>query len=451
MPRRLILYFIVLMTLSLSFSQGLAQTPKSKLAYRYSYVTSLSDAINVHLINPKDTNEEEQVITLPSKKGESVYHLRVSPNGQWISYIVNPNPGTGDPDSSEGQIRLYNVLTGEVRNGYPRMVFNDMAWSPDSRYLAVNMNEDEFSHVKFAAYIYDLETDQYHYVLEANTYRYGLTWSPDSTRLAVASNICSNDSCNSKIDVISVPEYDLTLSVPITTLSDTLCNLDWSPDNHYFSFEFSCDAASLWINDIFRLDTRTGDIQQVTLFTQSLQTFWASTEPTILFRNLYDSMWYDSDHLLVGVSAGHFTDGIGYDPATVQVTTNVYHTDGTSKQISSDMFSNWVKNPADGSVAFRAEKKIVRTNEDNMQMFVNQEVSVQVAKLNGDVLEILHNQPVDGHDLNWSPDGEYLVYNLHGERFPTRVYFLNQISGQTTQFDLSDPYPLLVGWVAVAN
>ncbi len=444
-----------LMMLFLSIFFGVAQAAEPKSPYQFAYITGEANSRILHLINPEDTGAGEQIVRLPTENDDLAYNFLVSPDGQWISYLVTR--GDGNPNSLKGQLWFMNLLTGEVRDRVFRVNFNDMVWSPNSRYLAIHLNDDEFSPAQFATYIYDIQTDTLSYVLPADAYQYGLTWSPDSSRLAIISSRCSENSCNHQIDVLSMPFYEFTRSFPLDGWGDQICDLNWSPDNRYFSFVFSCGYNSPYISDIFRLDMTNGDIQQRTFFSLPLETLRQLPEPPPLVKNRYDSIWYDSDHLLLGVSAGNFLDGIGYDPATVQVTTNVYHADGTSEQLSDDMLVDFVKNPVDGTIAFRTEKKILQTDESNMPQFVNQEVAVQVAALDGDSLQTLHTTSVNGCDLNWSPDGKYLAYIEYnnedcGTVFSTRlieIYFLNQADGSITQFPLPDVYPVPIGWVAV--
>jgi len=297
---------------------------------------------------------------------------------------------------------------------------------------------------------------------------YTFSWLPGGQQLLVISHICRENRCNDlssladNLEIFEVPSAVVTHAIQFDSYWDIFCDLNWSPNGRYLSFAYSCgmgDGAGYaeWKVEVFVWDTVVNTILQVTDLTQGL-TPADQLDLSRQFRTLYSNLWYDSQTLLVSLLSGPIEIVSGYTDANlIEIATAYYRPGEGLSTLSGDYVSNWARNPVFGEMAFAVEQLVPYINQNNTRRLMAEAGSVQIGTFDGTGLTVSATGPA-GCNLEWSPDGRYLVYTNHGSPFVTcadnadmdSVMFLDRTSGQTTQFTLevNDKYGLL-GWVAV--
>jgi Tol biopolymer transport system component len=161
-----------------------------------------------------------------------------SPDGQMIAFIRhkldNSDPGISDEDiyivdSSGGEAHLLDSVPGKR--------FSDLLWSPDGKMLACFVREKEPPHLTTGnIYVFDTESKTGRIVGEKQKgigYLYSeLSWSPDSKKIAFN----YNEEANYGIKVMTLSDgsiEDIETGLPDL---DVMVHFDWSPDGERFVF-----------------------------------------------------------------------------------------------------------------------------------------------------------------------------------------------------------------------
>lgn len=203
-------------------------------------------------VNP-DTLETTVLASIPVSEGEGIWTGFLSPAGEWIALAI------GRTGSSA--LRLYNLDSGEVVSVienfmFPRRpltiasYFETFAWSPNGAYLAFHSATDQEGQT---TYLYNLSTRTLTHLGMTNTNQYQLTWSPDSTRLALFSMECEMRGCvRAALDIFDAATSTLQRTIDLTAFAGNdgteavnFCQLHWSPNNIVISFVGTCDSSLL--------------------------------------------------------------------------------------------------------------------------------------------------------------------------------------------------------------
>jgi WD40 repeat protein len=168
------------------------------------------------------------VSTYEGHKGY-VSSLQWSPDGKWIA--------SGGGDAS---MQIWDAATGQTISTYRVAPGDDhsisVAWSPDSTRLALATGRDYLVYILDAATKYHLLTYTKHTV-----YIRGLTWSPDSKQIGSATG--------SGVDI-----WDAETGRTIYSVPDCINDVKWSPDGNWIALAAAAPGG------VPLLDAATGSV-----------------------------------------------------------------------------------------------------------------------------------------------------------------------------------------------
>jgi hypothetical protein len=453
-----ILLISLLLVSIMSHSNVTAQTNS---AYQYAYLLrDMDDAIGIMLIDPATGEQRELPLQITMETDERVGYGEASPMGEWVYFLV-----------SSGQyvqhLRIINLVTGEIRNVYTYGNFRRFLWSPDGQYLALIATDHDLAllGVPREAYVYSVVENRLQIV--GSNYDdddYDFSWSPDSQRLLVFSNeYCGIERTNcpqtALMEIIEIRNLNTILATEFRNFRDRLCNFEWSPDNRYVSFQFSCGdllvgvSGSAYISDVFLWDTVENTIVAVTTFTQPLSSL-DSVDLTLTYFSGYDTEWLTPNELMIAVFSGRWNDRTGYDPVTVQTGTYIYAVDGDLSLYSSRSILYGPGNPVFSEYAILSSQPQVSLDSDNRNRITAADERVEIASWDGNTLHIIETLPA-GCYLDWSPDGQYLVStvdNWSPLRCEREVYSFRFYDRETSRVIMTENSRLfhdvdVLGWV----
>jgi WD40 repeat protein len=148
------------------------------------------------LVAARDNGNHAHVIARPRGR---VVASAVSPNGRWVVYVVQDSALNADSDSGPayivsttgGRVRLLAANDVQVLTSYP----SSIAWSPDSRYVALGAAIDR------RVVVIDVRSGKRRSIPLTDNLFDGASFSPSSTQLVVASGGSSPDS-SAELDVV---------------------------------------------------------------------------------------------------------------------------------------------------------------------------------------------------------------------------------------------------------
>ena len=123
-----------------------------------------------------------EITALPVPDLSSLY--RLSPDGRWLAYGISIN--------QRRNVNLVDITTGavktlEIGEGFDELA--PVAFSPDSRQLALEAIRHEIGNEGSALFILDLETGERRLHEVESQYARNAAWSPDGTHLAVVIDV----------------------------------------------------------------------------------------------------------------------------------------------------------------------------------------------------------------------------------------------------------------------
>lgn len=424
--------------------------------YKFAYLSlSTNNKLQLNLVNPVNLTVSGQH-SIPLLPLQAPSRVLGSPDGKWLgldlSFGWHWNLG-------DDVLRLINISSGTSRDiihGYfPETAdryagkYQDMAWSPDSKYLAFVIFENQIA----TAYVYNVATDSTTKLTVKSVNAWHLAWTNDSSELAVQSDTCSDGglNCQATIEAFDMATLSPKLALDLSSLPGggdefVACNLRWSPDGRYLSFVSICDTQAFQAaKEVYIWDTKTTKFQHLTSFTLDI----LKRKPVIA-TGIYHTVWADSQTLLVSVIIidTEFVKAKVQD--TTQLKTFVYQIpNGTFAKLSSEDTEEWAVNPITGEIAFSSTGVLdPKRGLPDFETF-----TVKKASLKGQAFANLVTDS-KGADLHWSPDGTTLEYSQHDAgSFVSRLVFIAK-SGWSVYMpkgDAADPlYQIIpIGWVTV--
>lgn len=418
-------------------------------SYRYAFATDAG-------IGFLDPARPEQApiwysITPPDSDKAFVSFTRAtaSPDGRWIALSITQR------SSLTMKIQLFNVALDkaqppiQVGNGFPSeweimgwfgwgASAQEMLWSPDSRYLALNMIDKTQSDI----YLYSVNDGTLTDILALDiAQHYYIAWSNDSRRIATYSTGCASDGqCASWLKTFDV-QGNL---VDSTTVSDISCELGWSPNDRYVYFENTCNGMSWDQRELYLWDTVQNATWRITNFTTPFQTGDRAIPGAI-----HHVLWTTPHTMLISAIIVDSKTGSAY------TRTVSYDTDSrTLIALSDDLIQEWSINPVSGQIVFR------RIAQADFDLYEPRNPTVRLGQIsNGSLTEVPFPQTSQingGCDLAWSPDGKYLAYEFPQsctQSYATGVGFMDNTTGIVRQhpFTTTDQPPIseaiAAGWV----
>jgi len=432
--------------------------------YRFAYAyQNQPGEINIALVGfPMDSNAVN-TIKLPVEKAWTLATVAKNSGGTFIALVFQ--------NGADQVVALFNSITYEmhtIATDVTLAVMSDTAmdslpsiiWSPDGQYLALNLFQPHpgttIDTSTTDLFIYSVLDNTLTALTHDENLHTALAWSPDSRQLAVTTVVHCPKDCDASIDVFDSQTKKSVTSIPITPDAfgansaggAGVCHLNWSPDARYISFMANCDAVySGYYREIYMLEIAAQKLTRVTNFSYNQD---VKAQNGFVFAD-YQTLWLDQNNLLISAA---------YGIANKVFETLLYNVEtGQLTQISHQYVQEWAENPYSHTLAFQN----VGTNPNDYHYpsrsqpinFVSFD-SVSPPHTSTDELSSLTTLN-KGCDLRWSPDGKRFAYtvpqnDICGAHISSFV-FLNYRSSEITTYtpDFVDRMPLIdfvIGWVS---
>lgn len=266
--------------------------------YGYAYLTlsSKGDSAEIHWVSPDNLQVEKRPFPLPEGFGFSPrFRSVVSPDGQWIASTLFAL------DQSRLVIHLFNVVSHQsdvIAEGFMDTYGENMAWSSDGRYLAINLRQVNEQNIDL--YVYDTHNERIFNLSRDLSDQRDIAWSDDDKYLVTLNRPClPSESCSNHLAVWDVQHSRNINSIDLGELpflGNSACNPKLSPDNQRISFISNCGAGVPFSYD-FPNEIYIGDIENAEL-TQI--TDYAQGQNGVGFQANYKHVWIDEYTLLIG-------------------------------------------------------------------------------------------------------------------------------------------------------
>jgi hypothetical protein len=454
---RLVLWLLLVLSLIVVGIIGLDSLPMSSAIastnYRYAYLVMTKDdykTVTLKFVDSAhpDKPAETRPYILPegwSPPYRGYYVNPISPDGEWIAFVL---PST---DQKRLSVQLYNLRSGEqnqIAEGYLNTPSTSVLWSPDSRYLALDIGQ-RTNDVELLVYalaehkIVNLSDDDFD--------QRDSGWSPDAGRVATftepKSPCARNVSCHSDLAVFDVADDSLVNSIDLSATNlggNQACSPNFSPDNRYVAFISNCylDFGLEGLpSEVYLWDLLENDLKPITDFSSALA--------GKLFRITYKLSWLNSSSLLIGatsVVAGELGPHRLVTYRTVEDATSLWFSQGSA---------GFIQNLLNDQILLLLHSYSSST-ADNPRNYEQ----IRIADIDHPAL----NSPSPGLKIpagcrfDWSPDGKLLAYTTSPDgdcrKTMNGVNFIDFSSGSIQEHHLSEDdngdvsYILPIGWAA---
>lgn len=419
--------------------QSFAQT--TVYGYAYLTISSSGDRAEIYLVTPGGSIVERHPFPLPeglifSPRFRSV----VSPDGRWIASTLFA------ADQSRLVIHLFDVARQEgyeIVEGFMHVHGKNVVWSPDSRYLAMNirlMNEQSID-----LYVYNTSDGSLINVSNDSSEQRDIAWSHDNMHLLTFSHPCPpNESCSDHLALFDVWHGALVNSVDLVELpflGNSACNPKLSPDHRIVSFVSNCGVGVPFSydfpNEIYIWDIDSGKLIQTTDYAQG--------QTGAGFQARYDHEWLDEQMLLIGTNYRR-----GNNPEQQQLV--VYDLLEEAVQIlSTNTGSEFEISAVSDQVVFLSRPVFSDQPESDRkaQLSLGILTSVQV----GAAESIVTSASVaNACEATFAPMGGMIAVTASQRDctlFLDRVTFINLDTNmsETYLIETTEPYVMMLGWV----
>ncbi len=339
----------------------------------------------------------------------------ISPNGEWIATALLSN------DQQLLKVQLYEFSSGEIYDVVEGAISTNgrnIAWSPDSHYLAFNIAQNTNN---FNTVVYSVIDGSLRRFTSDNTDHFDIGWSPTSTHLATFSKLCDEGTtCLGQLEMFNVVNglQEESIDLPMSFGNSIACGLTISPDLMQIAFVARCASEPEIATDVYIWNTNVNNVEQITyLFAEAPNStpVWAA----------YNLAWLDHQDLLIGLDYQLFTQ-----PEANQLMT--YNSLQNNITILSTMAGTaFAVNPYYEQVAVLSESSTSSFSTPNTGQLVilsTSEITEITDGLSRRGVDASFNAPL-GCDLTWSPDGSLLSY----------VTYTNDCKDEITGFVFVDP------------
>lgn len=389
-----------LSTMMFSTYPAIAQSGGNNYAYLVITGGTSADIVIIDVNNPNSAAVRRNY---PIPEGWSpTRQISLSPDGAWVVSALLSN------DQQTLMIQLYNMSSGETREvaqGAISTKGRNIAWSPDSRYLALNIAQGSNSRNTF---VYSVADGTLTNLTNDDTDHYDIGWSPTSTDIATFTKVCSqNTTCIGRVEFFDVLNglREGSIDLPMPFGDSIACELTISPDRQYVAFVSRCASQPEVATDVYLWNVTDGSVTQVT------DVF--ATEPNEApIQATYNVAWLETLKMLIGVDYQLFAQPeanqlMTYDVSQTTVTLvstmlgTSFVLDPTSEQIGI------LLHPTDSEATSPA-------NQDRIATISSDALARNANALSTEAIDAATNVP-PGCGLMWSLDGMFLSYTMYTE------------------------------------
>lgn len=369
------------------------------------------------------SQQTEEVLKIYSvyPDGSNVKHITdlpvysqywLSPDGTQLAYLA------GD------KLSVVDILTGKVfaeienaRITVSEHFLEKVAWSPkgDKFVYVSNSSEKQGTDI----WLYDLTTGENLPLTYDEAVDLEPVWSTAGQYIAFVNHKVCDESiwdCPPEQKYWDIATINIDTSER-KTISDfkgsgllppnnmeyaSLCNLLWSPDDNYITFENACNRSGLqWWKQVFVAPTDGSDLFQLTHFSEYNPN--ATQFPVSLF--LYSKLWAPSDNtLFISYTEAELVEGGNRNDGFFLVPENEFS--NTEVQIESNILGK--------SAYWAPNKEYVIGNPTSVLGFPMERPFI--GKFNANKIDILNSsEPLPygschGDSVQWSPNSQYVAY-----------------------------------------
>lgn len=419
---------------------------QAQSSWEYGYLVTGEDRILLRIVRSDERADSQSDVAPQFLSVNFVFQAVPSPDGRLIALLG----GTDRPDTQI--IYVWNNQTGDLREvaqGYVHYnrEYNEYSlhWSPNSRYLGMVVNQGSGGELL----VYDSDINSTSNFMQDDTHQQYFAWSHDSSQIAISTwqSIDMGAETRAKLQAFDVETRVTTRSFDLkdvpSPLQTPVCNLQWSPDNRFVSFQSACEIpSSASPREIFIWDVGNNTIHAVT----NMTTDAFLTTSGVLIQGSYDMTWQTSEDLIV--TSRIFLQS--EEPASQTIAYNT--TTRTTQVIAPVTLVNLTSNPVSNALAFgvlpEEDHTVTTSNQHPIQLIS----SVEMASVIEGVATLTNLsrtiEATGGCDLTWSPDGQTLAYTIRAEgncRAPIEAILL--VNSETAVVQLFDILPEDVGHV----
>lgn len=410
--------------------------------YGYLHIAPYGDATEIRVVSPDAPHRLISSHPFPLPEGwifSPRFRSEVSPNGRWIASTLFA------VDQSRLMIHLLDIETWQSHQlieGYLTNNGQSLVWSPDGRYLAINIRQTEQQDLDL--FIYDIRDGNIIDLSNDTADQRDIGWALDSRHVLTFSHPCSpRESCSDHLEIYAVEDAVRMSSIDLIDfpfLGTSACNPKASPDirnvsvisNCGIGIPFSSDFPSeiyLWSRDRDRLT-------QVTNYAQGQVGFLAE----------YQHEWLDNQTLLIGLNYR-----IGNNPEQLQLASHRLDS-GILEVLSSSFGSGFALDK--GRQQILLEESLIFTDQtragETIQVGFDVLSSGSTIETGASSTEVFF-----ACESYWSPDGEVVVITTSRRDcnlFVEGLIFISpstQISATYTLDTEIDPdaYNVRLGWL----
>jgi Tol biopolymer transport system component len=419
-------------------------------AYAVMSIAPLGDSATIHIVDPESSSNPVETREFPLPTDWLLIpqiHSQISPDGRWMVSTLFAR------DQSRLMIQVTNVETLQseaVIEGYMLGETRHLAWSPDSRTLAIVLRAT--SELDSDLYVYRMDDSTLINISNDDFDQRDAVWSQDNDFVLAFTHPCAaNTVCADQLTLFDVASGRAITTANLSALpflGSSACNPNST--SNIVAFTSNCGVgipfATDFPNEVYLWDTSTGTVRQITNYT-------SQAEPVIASAS-YHYEWLSSTDLLIGVN---------------------YQVSGQSEQqeliehnIETGMSIVRTRNLGQGFALDSTRTLLAIQSSREMLTATNAGQSSEVAIVRIDEIRSISPDTLGANaesrltlpstcDLFWSPDSNGLAVSSSSVNCSFNVEtltFLNQSSNGITNFDISslieirpNHFVVNLGWV----
>lgn len=439
--------FACLLIVFLSFVGTISAQDEELLESYYAYISEFtSDGFVLNYMDlPSLTVARQVEVEFPTHASNMASF--VSPDGKWVAVVYDTQLPYG------GGTFLVDAITGSTRGlragTIHPMLFNpdfrleglspSVDWSPDSKYLA-SIGYEKDAHDQIVIEIMDKDMVMF----RNSAFLYTtLAWNHTGDQFAYVAYYCE-DRCLPYIEVYDINTGTVLLSTDVpedSSIINTVCTLQWSPDGQYLSFVNACETSAYdAIKEVWVLNISTGQITNATHLTDDAAIIPDPSNPGLIGRFAgYDTYWLDANRLIIGANYA------------VDVSNN-----GVARTFIYDVETQTLIAIGD----LRASEFAVDTVHGQLSIVVldDGELLQDMRIVPLSAIDTFQDVPTfpPGCDLAWNHEGTVLAYTVRADVSANcrntieQFIFVDAVNGSFVEIPIDDGNDVIpVGWVVV--